>query len=190
MVSRAVEQIASKTKLADGCGDSDSRCEQGVREPMGYRAAMRGRRRVSRGCAWVGRLRCASCWVVVSVGGGDETAETGGCFRSTKCKRTSSTSSLEQRCTRPTKTGSNGRNNSSSNKSISTSLPANIECTTATSNWRCSTDRSATSSATSASQSWRRPARLEELNIPTCVRTLGAIIFALGRTHIILASEA
>lgn len=83
MVSRAIQQIASKTKLADGCGDSDSRCMEGIREPMGYRAAMRGRRRVSRGCAWVGTLRCASWAVVVSVGGGDETAETGGCERAT-----------------------------------------------------------------------------------------------------------
>ena len=59
-LSRAIRRVAGQIKLADGCGDSDSRGGECVRGPMGHRAAMRGRRSVSGGCAWVvvGVLRC------------------------------------------------------------------------------------------------------------------------------------
>ena len=59
-LSRAIRQVAGQSKLADGCGDGDSRGGECVRGPMGHRAAMRGRRRVFGGCARVavGVLRC------------------------------------------------------------------------------------------------------------------------------------
>ena len=50
---------------------------------MGHRAAMRGRRRVSGGCAWVGLLRCWRAVVVVSWGGGVFLAANGQCERAT-----------------------------------------------------------------------------------------------------------
>ena len=45
-LSRAIKQVAGQSELADKCGDSDSRGGECIREPMGYRAAMRGRRSV------------------------------------------------------------------------------------------------------------------------------------------------
>lgn len=60
-LSRAMRRVAGQSKLADGCGDSDSRVCGCIRGPMGHRAAMRGRRSVFGGCAWV-VLSLVRCW--------------------------------------------------------------------------------------------------------------------------------
>lgn len=72
-LSRAIALAAGRTELADGCGDSDSECVKRWSEPMGHRAAMRGRRsRVVEARAWAWAWATAEVREAVVLG---ETAE-------------------------------------------------------------------------------------------------------------------
>lgn len=83
-LSRAIRRVAGPSELADGCGDSDSRVCECVRVSMGYRAAMRGRRSVFGGCAWVWMVELR-CWraVVSRWSGGVSCTADGDCERAT-----------------------------------------------------------------------------------------------------------